>query len=308
MDRNKVYEKLRKMKNQEGELLWGDKSINNLKSLSDINLYYYLDYLNLLIENNSLDDSFKTMRSSQVDFLKFLSDKNLIFIDIKQDIVDEYFSMYSHQDSQTTNNRVNYLKNFISYFSINNDIDLDKHKIKSARNEAKMPIIKAAELSKAKNYYRKIRQNEKSNSTSYIVATKKLFVLEMFFYTDLSEKNIGKYFKGNRKISENSLDFNNKQYPVPLSLIELIREINESPNTYDTLDMKTVVNSMKIELSSFNMENLSSKGAEQTNKKLFWTCPQCGEKYLAIAENWCVKQYTDNGENWIVCREKCAHE
>lgn len=308
MERAKVYEKLRKMKNPDGELLWGDKSIDNLKSLSDVNLNYYLNFLELLIENDSLDDSFKSMRSKQLNFLKYISKHNICLTEITQENIDGYFELYSNQDIQTTNSRASYLKNFLAYFSLNNDIDLDKYINKSARSEAKMPIIKAKELSEAKNYYRKIRDRENHNSLNYIVATKKLFVLEMFFYTTLSEKNISKYFRGNRKVIGNALEFNNKLYSVPTSLIDLIIEMNANPEKYDTLDMKTAVENIKADLDSFNMRNLSSKGAEKTNEIIFWTCPQCGKKYLAVAENWCVKQYTSNGENWIVCRETCEHE
>ena len=38
-----------------------------------------------------------------------------------------------------------------------------------------------------------------------------------------------------------------------------------------------------------------------------WTCPECGEKFEAVAENWCVKQYTEDGKQIIVCRENCGH-
>lgn len=40
---------------------------------------------------------------------------------------------------------------------------------------------------------------------------------------------------------------------------------------------------------------------------VFWRCPECGEKFEAVAENWCVKQYTENSKQIIVCRENCGH-
>lgn len=309
MVQQETLEKLRQMKNADGELLWGEKSINNLMLLSDINLSHYLGFLDFSVENSKLDDSFKSTRSTHLDLLKFVSTLDIDLIDITQNIVDDYFIQYSHQAQSSINNKARFLKPFLSFFPLKNHISLDSYIVEPENNDDKMPRIKAEELSKAKFLYRKVRETtELADNKDYIIATKKLFVLEMIFYTRLSEKNIGKYFKGDMAHDDCSIFFKNNRYFVPKSLINLINEIHGSPKAYETLDVKTAIDSLKDDLSSLNMSNLSSKGAEKTTKTIFWTCPQCGREYEAIAENWCVKQYTENGENWIVCRERCAHE
>lgn len=130
----------------------------------------------------------------------------------------------------------------------------------------------------------------------------------MFFFTPLTIEEIKKFQKEESVFDDNSIYFQEKRYPVPESLIKLIKEMDESSLLRGTHYTRGTTEDIQKDLSEYGMEDISSQGAKHTRDAIFWTCPQCGEKYLAIAENWCVKQYTDNGENWIVCREKCAHE
>lgn len=35
--------------------------------------------------------------------------------------------------------------------------------------------------------------------------------------------------------------------------------------------------------------------------------PQCSKEYEAVVDNWCAKQFRENGKFWIVCR-RCGEE
>lgn len=303
MDRKELYERLRKLKDPNGKNLFGKDTIEKLEALTEQNLQYYVDYLMHLIDTNDFK-SFKTYRSKHLDLLKYISSIGCDLLNITQEIVEDYFAMYSHEDIDTTNTRVYYIKKLFKFFNI--EIDIEKYIVKDNQNEDKMPRIKAEEFSKARFFYRKIRSSTPVDSDKYIVATKKLFVLEMFFYTPLRKEYVGDFFREQGSYDDKHIYFHSKKYPVPKSLISLIKEMRESDGLYDTLDVETMVGHMKIDLAKYNMGNLSSKGAEKTTKTIFWTCPQCGEKYLAIADNWCVMQYTSGGEHWVVCRDNCA--
>lgn len=58
----------------------------------------------------------------------------------------------------------------------------------------------------------------------------------------------------------------------------------------------------------YEQQNDSQFGVDENDIKImFWTCPQCGKKFEAIADNWCVKKFSEEGKNWVVCRENCGH-
>ena len=152
------------------------------------------------------------------------------------------------------------MKTLFLFFGITG-IDLDQYATKADISKSKMPRIEAEKISQAKDVYRTIRTNSIRDSKLYINATKKLFVLEMFLYTPLSEEFVGEFHRKKGAFDERSIYFRGKNHLVPISLINLIREMREAGPAYETLDMKTTVDSMKVELSEYNMENLSSKGA-----------------------------------------------
>ena len=312
MDRNDTYKYLSTLQDDNNNLLFGSETINKLKQLSDENLQYYLSYLNNLLYKKELGDSFKQYRSKQLDFLKYISKNNCELLNVSQNIIDDYFEIFANELPSTKNTRVQYLKPLFLFHDINH-IDLDKHlseKTDKENNKNKdiMPRISAEKFSEAKFFYVSIRNNNNINSEEYIDATKKLFVLKMLFYTPLSQSKIGVFFKTKHQFDENNIYFDGEKYSVPQSLILLLKEMQAQESNYLTLDIKTHITKMRIDLAEFNMENLNSKDADKTTETIFWSCPQCGEKFLAIAENWCIKQYTEDGDNWVVCKENCGYE
>ena len=53
--------------------------------------------------------------------------------------------------------------------------------------------------------------------------------------------------------------------------------------------------------------NIESRDINESyNKNLSFKCPECGKYYEATAENWIIKQYHQDGNMWIVCKEVCG--
>ena len=213
---------------------------------------------------------------------------------ITQNVVDDYFKKYDGEESNDSyNNRVGYLKPFFEFLSLDN-IDVNKFRKKPSNKKAtKMKRLKAENISKARYKFR----ND----------VKKLFVFEMICYTGLSMTEIGEIKKEHIDYDSNIVSYYGKESDLPEKLIAFIRE-NESILFDESFDMKTTIEKMREDLAEYGMDKLTATDGKATRKALFWTCPQCGEQFEAVAENWCVKQYTENGENWIVCREYCGHE
>ena len=136
---------------------------------------------------------------------------------------------------------------------------------------------------------------------------RKRFVFDMMYYTSLSMEEIGKLRIGNVDFINRKIRFGKKENDVPKALVDLIHGMQLSGEFEKTYDIMTTIEQMRKELSQYGLDNLKSTDGKETRKATFWKCPQCGCEYEAIAENWCVKQYTDGGENWVVCREKCGN-
>ena len=150
------------------------------------------------------------------------------------------------------------------------------------------------------------------NKEKYRNATRKLFVLQMYFYTPFSIKEIGKWQKNDCQFDDDKLFFKDEEYSIPRSLLDLIEEMRTSGLYYDAHDVVSTHHQLRCDLEKYEMGEITSKGADDTRKRIFWSCPQCGRKFEAIADNWCVMRYTDENkewvQNWVVCREYCANE
>lgn len=308
MDRNVIYSELMQMQSTDGISLIGPKDMKNIKLLPDYNLEYFYIYAKAYISKNDKEVA-KNYVSIVNRFLTHISKFNCDLKGVNQELVNSFFEANKNHSQSTINNYKIWLSNFFSFFYLLEKIDLSQFKGKIESKDNK--IISAEKLSKAKEVYRKIRRESDKDSEDYKTATKSLFVLEMLFSVPLSMNDIGRFHKEKGKYSKNKIYFEGETYDAPASLISLIEEMYVTNLFFETNDITSTVNRMKKELSDYDMGTLTAKkkdgGAKATRDAIFWACPQCGEKYEAVAENWCVKQYTPNGENWVVCRENCAN-
>ena len=309
VDREKIYSKWKNTRRTDGKLAFGEETLERVKNLSDQALLCFDEYFDSIVASGAVD-SMQTYRSKILSFLEYISARNIELSEVTQEVIDAHFFENREKGLEE---RGFYLKKLFAYFNVEG-IDVDKHKNPKNRSAAeKMPWINAETFSRAQDIYKSVRKSNAAGENEdsikkYKLATKKLFVLKMFFYTPLRIEYIGDYWKIGLPVEDNAIIFNGKMYNVPLSLIELITEIRESGLIDDPMDMKTILDNLRNELAEFNMGKLDSTGAKKTRDTIFWTCPQCGNIFEAIAENWCVKQYTEDGENWVVCREYCAYE
>ena len=289
MDRSSIRKRLITLQGKNGKPLFGSDTIDRLFRLPEQSLSDYLSYLDY-VESNGNIYTIPTYRSKQLNFLEYVSDKGYELRTITQNVVDEYFEKYDYEEN---NERVNYLKPFLAFFSLGN-IDIEKFRRKSNKKKvAKMKRLSAENISEARYKFR----ND----------AKKLFVFEMIYYTEFSMTEIGEIQREHIDYSSRSISYCGKESVLPEKLMAFIQK-NESILFDESFDMTTTIEKIREDLAEYGMDNLTATDGKETRKALFWTCPQCGKQFEAVAENWCVKQYTQDGENWIVCREYCGHE
>ena len=291
MNREMIYDAWRKM-NYGGNAFCSKSMVDDFRRISDRNFQYYVRYQEYMFAIGQPVTSIKSRRSKLVSFLIEISDCALE--NITQPIVDAYFQKFESEEPQTTNTRVDYLKGFLEYLSLGDKIDFEKYKKPIDRKaDKKMKRMSAEQISMARDILR--------------TDIRKRFVFDMMYYTSLSMEEIGKLRIGNVDFINRKIRFGKKENDVPKALVDLIHGMQLSGEFEKTYDIMTTIEQMRKELSQYGLDNLKSTDGKETRKATFWKCPQCGCEYEAIAENWCVKQYTDGGENWVVCREKCGN-
>ncbi len=291
MNREKIYRQWKTTKDSTGEALCNDAMIKKFRKISDQNFQYYIEYQDYLLTQGKAG-SLKTIRSKVVDYLIFMGTFDLK--DTTQEIIDNYFKRYKNENPKSFNSRIFYLMGFFNYFSLKDNLEIEKFKKATDNKEKSMSRITAEQISQTREKY-------KNN-------IKKLFVFEMMYYTSLSMAEIGKIKLDNLDPVTNTLCYKKKKNPIPKSLINLIQTMHYTGEFDKPHDIMSTIKQMRKELAENGLEKLTATDGRETRKTTFWKCPQCGYEYEAIAENWCVKQYTENGENWVVCRERCGNE
>lgn len=301
---------LSQVRNKDNKPVFSKITLPRLKKLPTQSFWPFIEYYEKFFVSENRIDSFNTYMSQILPLLEYLATINCDLESITQEIMDEYLGKFKGQKGLT--HKIDGIKDFLEKLNLSNGISITHHyPILSVNDEEKedMPIITAEKLSGAKEVYLKVIKSCESNGTTdneeYLNAVKRLFILEMFFNTPLRKEYVKAFQKGDGEFIDNTIYFKDKEYYISN---EQLTDLILKARNMDTFDIEVNVDHMEKELADFDMGILHPRGAKKTRDAIFWTCPQCGKKYLAIAENWCVKQYTDNGDNWIVCREICGHE
>lgn len=311
MDIEKKCTELSQVRNKDDKPVFSKKTLPRLKKLPTQSFWSFIEYYEKVFVSENRIDSFNTYMSQILPFLEYLMSIDCSLENVTQETMDEYLTKFKGQKGIT--HKIDDIKDFLEKINLLDGIDISHHypTISSATDEEKddMPIITAEKLSCAKEVYLKVIKSHESDGTTdneeYLNAVKRLFILEMFFNTPLRKEYVKAFQKGDGEFTNNTIHFKDKEYYISNEqLSNLILKVRNM----DTFDIEVNVDHMEKELADYDMGILHPRGAKKTRDAIFWTCPQCGKKYLAIAENWCVKQYTENGENWIVCREICGHE
>ncbi|PJI06552.1 MULTISPECIES: site-specific integrase [Clostridium] len=270
-----------------------ERLIKKFRKINEHNRNLYLEYHNHFFKNNKLKlSSYRNYRSKIVDFLTYRPIINKKLEDITQENIDDYFYKFIDRDKATSfNNRVSYIKDFFDFHKSKLKIKLE-FKIRSTKNEIDNDKDNQAVALRSDQieFYRQ----------QYYTQPAKLFLFEMVYY-DIMNLNELKMLKKYSFDKENrEIILKNKKIKIPSHLISLAERLQKGFNVDE------LIKEIKKELREKNMvENFKYIDITKTRDFAFITCPECGKKYEAIAENWCVKQYYNGGNHWIVCR-KCG--
>lgn len=299
MDWEELYRKWTSEK-IDGQQIFDKKLIPKINDINEYNRELYVEYHNYFLSDGSLS-SYKNYRSKIFNFLTDNHIKRKKLYEITQEDLENYFLEHIYIDKATTfNSRVNYISDFFKFHKDKLRIELvfnkllsNKAEIEKDKNNVSVPLT-----SEQIEFYRQ----------RYYIQPIKLFLFEMVYYTGISLKDFRALNYGlfNKEQGEFILK-NNKRIKVPLHLIPIVERLKNEWFFNANKDYAELINEIKKELREDGIvENFKYsdiiKTAEET---AFIKCPECGEKFEAIANNWCVKQYYASGQHWIVCR-KCG--
>lgn len=299
MDRKAIYSEWLGLK-FEGRAFCSNQTIKKCDMVLDINFEYYVEYQNYLFEKETNITSIRQRRSKILDFLSSYIMKDCSLNSVTQEQIESYFFNVLGTDSDSTYMaRVNYVKGFFDYLSERLPNKIEWNGLRLSRDELNTSneFVKKAMTAKQISFCRNRYKND----------LRKLYIFEMLYYTDFSKEEI-------KNLKFDDVDFIDytinlgKKVNIPKSLIKLIADMHKKGLLEQTYDIDACIEQMKKELKEYGINNFKPKDVAETKKLIYWRCPQCGRSYEAIADNWCVCQYTDTGNYWIVCRENCGNE
>lgn len=295
MDRKIFYDKWNSLI-FDGTVFFDKRLIKDFDKFTDFNFELYVEYQeHYLSQENPKIKSFKSIRSKIKDFLMTAPDLNKI----TPEEIDNYFMKYlGKEEDETYINRLNYIKSFFLFSKrhLNIEYDFEQLRLKASEIETSgkntMKALTAEQVSLCMQRY-------KNDIT-------KLYIFKMLYYTDFTKDEITKITYANYDTIDHSFRYNKKHEYIPLDLSLLVEQAKHLPILNSKSDIGSVMEEMKEELKEYNIDNFKPKDLTATKEMTFWKCPQCGSKYEATIENWCAKQFTDDGELWIVCKRKCG--
>lgn len=259
-----------------------------------------MEYQDYCINTVHMDmKSYKPRRSKIIDFLisDFMKDINVE--SITQEVIENYFMSYLRNERDNTyNSRYSYIKAFFDYHAekIANKIEFEGLRLKKSEvNESEFFVrnpLSAKQIALCMDEYK----ND----------LKKLYIFEMFYYTQFTKEDLKNITYSDFDVIEGSFNYNGRKEYVPDNLISVIEQLKEEPILTRYYDVDYIIEQMKEDLRKHGVMNFKPKDLIATRQNVFWKCPQCGSQYEATVDNWCAKQYTEDGNLWIVCRKNCG--
>ena len=296
MDRKIFYDKWNSLM-FDGTVFCDKKLTKKFDKFTDFNFDLYVkwqdDYLSQ--EDFSIK-SFKGRRSKIIDFLMIAPDLDKI----ASKEIDDYFMKYlkAGQADKTYTSRIDYIKSFFLFSKkyINIEYDFEQLRLKASEIETSekntMKALTAEQVSHCMKRY-------KNDIT-------KLYIFKMLYYTNFTKDDIEKITYANYDAIDHSFHYKKKHEHISSDLALLVEQAKHLPILNRKSDIGSIMDEMKEELREYNIDNFKPKDLTATKEMTFWKCPQCGSTYEATIENWCAKQFTDDGELWIVCKRKCG--
>lgn len=298
-ERERLYQEW-KNRRYNGQVLCSQETIEKLKGISDENFKCFVEYQNYCINiSNMKIGTFKTRRSKIIDFLLSEVIRDVNITQLSQEMIENYFLKdLGNQGDNTYNTRLSYIKKFLDFFSdrMENQLEINSLRLKKDEVvESELYIKKSLTAQQIA-----LCRNEYKNDL------RKSYIFEMFYYTQFNKEELKKITYSDFDIIDSSINFQGKKAYVPNNLVNIIEQLKDDPILTRNYDFDYLIEQMKEELKKYGIMNFKPKDLTETRNAVYWRCPQCGSEYEAVIENWCAKQYTEDGNLWIVCRENCG--
>lgn len=296
MNWEKTYAELSNLVHN-GKKLNSKGFINKIKLLNEWHRVMYVDYFNSFIS----EDKLTTINTYKYHILNFLLNPNVNskpFYYISQLDIDNFLET-------VLNNKTNYFKtvqySLISYIDFySNQLSFTPKFLSFMPGEnnptnKKLPLT-CSEVEEIRN----IIKNEQ-----YL-----RFIFEFAYENKVR-------FENSRLYSKSNYDDENGRFIQPngefimlsdklRSIIEKIKDSDEfiSPRYKQGFSKSKLYQALQN--NNFHRPIKSIDVNATFEESTSFKCPECGNIYEAIASNWIVKQFYEDGEFWIVCREKCG--
>ena len=292
MDRNIVYNR------------WRSKpsSRKKMDMICEENFEMFVNCISALEPSRS-QESVNQYKSAIMNFLAAPQIRSVKLQDITHSLIEEYIIRFYDNNSadNSLNSKVRYIKKLFELEAPASleTVDWNALTVKANEIETKnqAQVLNAEQISKCRDIYSR--------------DLRKRYIFEMMLQTSVKDNTIA-HFKIASLIE--SEDDSGKHYAIaeskkrietiPRYLGKLILEM-EMQHKHG-FDLKTYVEQMKDDLRPFGIENFKRSDLKSTREKKFFTCPQCGNKYEATEDNWCLKRFVEGQDFWIVCKERCS--
>lgn len=295
MNRIEVYN-VWKTKKVNGTSFMGDVLIKKLDRISDANWEEFVEFIDYMCETKPA--SVKGYRSKIIDFLTSEEMLECSIYNIYHKKMCEYLSGKRFKSKDTFESYVAYIKAFFEYFNI---ISVDWDRIKNDSsfyvNEEdeeinETEIYSAEQISEA----RELIKND----------IKQRFIFEMF-YLGLTRQDIQNINYECFDLIEGVLKYSGKVFVLNDNILKLVKKLDADGYFDTSQNVDYTVDKMKRVLADVGITNFKYKDVNKTREMMLFRCPQCGNLYEAVADNWCVAQYVKAGNMWLVCRERCGN-
>ena len=280
-----------------------EKKINQMiENMTDDTFNIFYNWIIELRNSGRSENTISNYRPKVRDCLISSTFRNRDLASITSNELEEYFlgCITPKMKPNTYQTIIDYNKSFFSFAcpAIISDIDWETLKLKKDELEPDNPAqsLDARIIDLCRDLY---------SDFNFIDKLRKRFIFEVMLQTDLTSKEIGELNYNNFvfKYEGDEITYfleTNDIRSIPKSLYEIATKMNQ--NSLFNFDTQTYVSQMKIELKELGVINFKRSDLDKTRETRFMSCPQCGQKYEAVPENWCLRNFYDEGQLWIVCR------
>lgn len=309
MDRSLIYDNWLSTvyKGQDGydAPLCNEKTIDKFNNVNDFNFKCYADYQDFYLETHDTA-SIPSIRAKIIQFLLSDSVIRIPLSSVTKEILDDFFETRKQTVArQTFESIVSYLSGFFEFLRnegiVPNIFDAEKYRVWASecpdRENTAAQALTAEQVSE-------IRSHLTNGSAEHPVYREFLYVFDMRYYTNFENHQIKTLsLLENVDIQEHAIIFEGESSRVPSEVIDNIIALNNANRLGNLLTVNQYIKNMRPIFEEFDFENIRPKDIKETRKNCFLKCPQCGRKFEAVIDNWCGRQYSEDGKIWIVCRE-----